>query len=130
MLTLTIRTDKPEAEIGLLEGDRQVEYITWEAHRQLAETIHGKIETLLKSQNKTWQDIQGIVCFRGPGSFTGLRIGLTVGNAIAYSLNIPIVSEIGNKWAQKGLKRLNNNEDDKVTIPEYGSPANITLPQK
>lgn len=106
MITLTIRTDKPEAEIGLFENEQQLAYETWEAHRQLAETIHSKIKKLLKSQQKDWQDIEGIVCFQGPGSFTGLRIGLTVGNALAYGLAIPIVAAQGEDWIQTGLKKL------------------------
>ena len=81
MLILTIRTDKPEAEIGLFEDNKQLAYEMWQAHRELSDTIHKKIEKLLKSQKKDWQNIDGIVCFKGPGSFTGLRIGLTVGNA-------------------------------------------------
>src|SRR5690554_1609312 len=67
MLILTIRTDKPEAEIGLFDNDQQLTYETWQAHRQLAETIHKKIEATLHSQNKGWHDIAGIVAFEGPG---------------------------------------------------------------
>lgn len=82
MLILTIRTDKPEAEIGLCNGDKQLAYETWQAHRLLAETLHRKVEDLLASQSKTVDDIEGLVGFQGPGSFTGLRIGLSVVNAL------------------------------------------------
>jgi len=51
-----------------------------------------KIETLLQTRGKSWADIQGLVCFQGPGSFTGLRIGLTVANALSYSYNLPVVA--------------------------------------
>jgi hypothetical protein len=46
MIILTIRTDKPEAEIGLYDDEKQIIYETWQAHRQLAETIHLKIKEL------------------------------------------------------------------------------------
>ncbi len=49
MIILTIRTDKPEAEIGLYDGEQQLAYEMWSAHRQLAETIHTKIKELLDS---------------------------------------------------------------------------------
>jgi len=129
MIILTIRTDKPEAEIGLYDGEKQLAYETWLAHRQLAETMHGKIEALLKKQQKDWSDVQGIVCYEGPGSFTGLRIGLTVGNALAYSYGIPIVATGDPQWLEAGIQRMLNGEDDKQALPFYGAEAHIT-PQK
>ena len=130
MLVLTIRTDKPEAEIGVYENKKQLAYETWGAHRQLAETIHTKIEKLLMSRQKDWPNIQGIICFQGPGSFTGLRIGLTVGNTLSYGLQVPIVATIGEDWVQKGLAKLQGGKNDQLVLPEYGSPPHITMPKK
>lgn len=133
MLILTIRTDKPEAEIGLYEDEARVSYESWLAHRELAETIHGHIDALLNTQNRRLDDIQGIVCFEGPGSFTGLRIGLTVANALAYSNQIPIVAVADSNetsWQNIGLQRLLAGESDKVALPVYGSPAIVTTPKK
>ena len=130
MIILTIRTDKPEAEIGLFEGREKLAYREWQAHRQLAETINKKIESLLKSHKKTWVDIEGIVCFKGPGSFTGLRIGMTVMNTLADSLELPIVGTTGEDWREVALTRLENGEDDRLVMPEYGGTANITKPRK
>jgi len=127
MTCLTIRTDKPEAEIGLFAGDKQLAYTKWPAHRQLAESLHTQILKLLKSQKMDWVDIETIVVFRGPGSFTGLRIGLSVGNALALSLKIPIVGEKGEDWILNGLGRLSDNQNDTVVTPEYGGPAHTTL---
>jgi len=129
MIILTIRSDKPEAEIGLYDGEKQLAYETWQAHRELAETLHKKIETLLKSKQKSWQNVQGIVCFEGPGSFTGLRIGLTVGNALAYSYSIPIVTTQDPNWLETGIARLAKGENDTQALPFYGADAHIT-PQK
>src|SRR4051794_37039602 len=112
MLIITLRTDKPEAEIGIFEDSTQIAYFTWEAHRQLAENLHGKLAELLQKNGKTLQDINGIVVFKGPGSFTGLRIGITVANAVAYSLNVPIVSNEDPEWLQTGIKRLNAGESE------------------
>jgi tRNA threonylcarbamoyladenosine biosynthesis protein TsaB len=130
MIILSIRTDKPESEIGLFEDHRQLTYETWPAHRQLAETMHGKIERLLESQGRTWTDIGGVVCYQGPGSFTGLRIGLSVGNALAYSYGIPIVAAQDPAWLETGIVRLMNNENDNQALPFYGTDAHITLPKK
>lgn len=130
MLILTVRTDKPEAEIGLYNGQNQLAYETWHAHRELSVALHQKILDLLRSQGIKLQDLQGIVGFAGPGSFTGLRIGLTVANALAYSLTIPIVATKGDGWIVQGLSDVQNGKSDTIALPEYGSPVRITLQKK
>ncbi len=70
MLILSLRTDKPEAEIGLYDDLTCLQYTTWQAHRALAETLHTKIQTLLKSQGRSLGDIAGLMCYRGPGRLT------------------------------------------------------------
>jgi tRNA threonylcarbamoyladenosine biosynthesis protein TsaB len=82
------------------------------------------------SQSLTVQQIQGIVIFEGPGSFTGLRIGLSVANALAYGLNAPIVATQGDEWIEVGIKQLLNGANDGVALPEYGAPVHITNPKK
>lgn len=129
MLILTIRTDKPEAEVGLYDNQEQIAYETWQAHRALAETLLTKIEELLQSQQKTWQDIGGIVAYQGPGSFTGLRIGLTVANTIVQAQNVPIVASQGESWLDEGIQKLSGGQDERMALPEYGALPHIT-PQK
>lgn len=129
MLILTIRTDKPEVEIGLYGGQTQLAYEVWHAHRELSATIHQKIAAILSTKAQSLKNIGGIVCFKGPGSFTGLRIGLTVGNTLAYALNIPIVAESG-AWIEQGIARLLRGENDKVALPEYGALPHTTQQRK
>lgn len=130
MLILTLRTDKSESEIGLFDDERQLAYEVWSAHRALAETIHQKIDELLKSQGKKAVEIGGIAAFAGPGSFTGLRIGLSVANALAYSLDIPIIGIEGEaNWLQKGVAGLKSGQNDTSVIPKYGADVHITLPK-
>lgn len=129
-MMLSIRTDSPTAEIGLWDNEKKVELFAWEAGRQLSEQLLAKITELLTRQNSSFDDLHGIVVFKGPGSFTGLRIGVTVANAIAYSKNIPIVGSGGDNWQPEGISRLAKNEDDKQVVPEYGAPPNVTHPKK
>jgi len=129
MLTLTIRTDKAEAEIGLYDTNDKIDYVKWEAHRELSTTIHHKIEEMLKKHSHNWPDIQALVIFKGPGSFTGLRIGLAVANTLASGLQIPIVSTMGDDWIDGGLTRIQKGENEGVATAEYGALPNITSPR-
>jgi tRNA threonylcarbamoyladenosine biosynthesis protein TsaB len=130
MLTIALRTDKPEAEIGLYDGSKQLAYHNWTAHRQLAETIHLKIKELLEQNHKSWTDIKAVAVYKGPGSFTGLRIGLSVANAIADSLKVPIVGGENEGWLEEALLKLANGNNDKLIVPKYGAPPHITQPKR
>lgn len=130
MIILTIRTDKPESELALFDDAQQLAALSWEAHRTLTDTIHIKIKELLDLQNLQWGDIQGLVVYKGPGSFTGLRIGISVANALAYSLNAPVVAQDGDDWTYAGIKRILTGENEKSAMPNYGAEANITAPKK
>ena len=90
---LGIRTDSPVAELYLYDGLELKAEKTWQADRQLAHGILGQLEAFLDAQNLTFGAIKGLFVYRGPGSFTGLRIGITVMNTIAYSEGIAIRSE-------------------------------------
>ena len=128
---LTIRTDNPDAEIGLYDSTgKELHYHKWHADRSLAKDLLRVIRDQLKTQNKEWADVRGVVAFEGPGSFTGLRIGLTVANTLAYGQHIPIVAARGEDWRQVGVQRLIKGEDDRLVLPHYGAEANITMPKK
>ncbi|HEX9679573.1 MAG TPA: tRNA (adenosine(37)-N6)-threonylcarbamoyltransferase complex dimerization subunit type 1 TsaB [Candidatus Saccharimonadales bacterium] len=130
MKILTIRTDKPDAEIGLFESLEQTDYEVWRAHRELSLTILAKIDDLLKRNGLEFADIDGVVGFKGPGSFTGLRIGLTVANTLAYGLRIPVVGSDAEAWIQDGIRRLLAGENEQIALPHYGRRPNITKPRK
>ena len=48
------------------------------------------IEKLLQQENSSLQDLTGIEVNIGPGSFTGVRVGVTVANTLAWTLGIPV----------------------------------------
>ena len=98
----------------------------WEAGRTLARGLLAFIQEKVGDV----KNISGIGIMRGPGSFTGLRIGMAVANTLADGLGIPIVGETGDSWRESALGRLSSGEDDQVILPFYGGDAHITKPKK
>lgn len=123
MTILGIRTDKPEAELYLYKGTEKLGEIKWQAHKELSKTIHLQIEKILNKPSISATGIDGIVCFKGPGSFTGLRMGLSVANALAYAYHIPIIARRGEDWLKKGIADLQVGENEKIVTPYYDHPA-------
>lgn len=130
MITVTLRTDKPQAELSMYDGQTQIAHFAWEAHRELAETIHMKLSELLKQTSKMLHEVNAFVVYSGPGSFTGLRIGISVANAYADALETPIVGTSGDDWVQIGIAKLMDGESDGVVMPEYGALPNVSTPKK
>lgn len=102
----------------------------WQADRTLAKRLLAYLQEQLTKNHKTWDNITGIGVYRGPGSFTGLRIGLTVLNTLADTNKIPIVGAVGEEWQQQALGKLHAGQDEKIVLPFYGSDAHITKPRK
>lgn len=129
MTYLLIDTSTPECRMTLASDDKRINR-TWDAGRMLAKNIFVYIDEIFLDAGITYDDLDGLGVFRGPGSFTGLRIGLTVANTIASAREIPIVGEVGDEWRQRSIDRLIRGNDDTIVLPEYGGDARITKPRK
>ena len=127
MIILAIRTDTVDTDIRLYEDHNLLASKSWTAGRDLARTLLGEITGLCAEAGTTIQAIEGVICYKGPGSFTGLRIGITVGNTIAYGNSVPIVGVHGDNWCNVGIDSLLSGANEKILVPEYGSEAHITL---
>lgn len=128
-MILLLNTSTPVCKLSFVDGDWRFDD-EWESGRGLAKGLLGYLMDKMAENGKSWADITGIVAYKGPGSFTGLRIGLTVLNTVADSESLPIVGTTGNDWQVSGLTRIENGENDELVMPEYGAEAHITTPRK
>ena len=128
-MILLLDTSMAVCELTLMDGEWRW-HDEWRADRDLAKGLLGYLDKKLNDNNKSWADITALGVFEGPGSFTGLRIGITVMNTIAYSQKIPIVGGRGDTWQADIVAKLNTGADEKIVLPFYGSEANITIPKK
>jgi tRNA threonylcarbamoyladenosine biosynthesis protein TsaB len=128
-MILLLDTSSPVCRLTFIDGDNSQNY-DWQADKTLARDLLKYLGSKLGENNKTWTDISAIGVFEGPGSFTGIRIGLTVMNTIADAQNIPIVGGQGIDWRSVVLEKLKLGNNKKIVLPFYGSEANITTPRK
>lgn len=128
-MILLLDTSTGLCKLSLVAPDGTFDH-EWQADRTLAKNLLHYLEERLSEHSLGWHDITGIGVMKGPGSFTGLRIGMTVLNTIADTLDIPIVGETGENWRQNAVDRLKSGENEQIVLPEYGREANITKPRK
>lgn len=87
---LGIETSSLVSSLALLEGDTLLGELTMQAGLTHSEQLVPHIELLLDQAQVDTSDLTGIVVAIGPGSFTGLRIGMGTAKAMAYALHIPL----------------------------------------
>lgn len=91
MTVLAMDTSNQALGVALLEEDKVIgEYIT-NLKKNHSVRIMPAIEMLMKDCERTPEDLTKIVVAKGPGSYTGVRIGVTIAKTMAWSLNIPLV---------------------------------------
>lgn len=131
-MILLLDSSSPLCKLTLIDGIDGSERFdeTWQADRSLAKDLLKYLHDQLQLHNASWSDIEAIGVFEGPGSFTGLRIGLTVMNTIASSNAISIVGSRGDTWQSEALTRINEGHNDHVVMPFYGSDPHITQSRK
>ena len=57
-----------------------------------AERLHVFIEEIIQEAGITFQDLKAIAVSQGPGSYTGLRIGVSAAKGLCFALNIPLIA--------------------------------------
>lgn len=85
---LALHTTTPQLGICLdnFQGDHRSQI--WDLGRDLSSLLHQHLQSILVPQ--TWQDLAFIAVAKGPGGFTGTRMGVVTARTIAQQLNIPL----------------------------------------
>ena len=91
MSILAIDTATQVSSVAVLKEGRLLAELTMQGKLTHSETLLPHIEQVLKMAAVTKEELTGIAVSNGPGSFTGLRIGLAAAKAMSYVLGIPLV---------------------------------------
>ena len=128
-MILVLETGGATTHIYLYEDDKSSAQLEWESGRELSAQLLSRLTGFLAEKHIGLDDLSGIVIFSGPGSFTSLRIGHSVANALADSLAIPVVGADGDGWIRSGLSAVKTAQPGRPAMPNYGAEANITKPK-
>ena len=91
MISLFLDTSSKKLVVILVKDNKLIGSKELESINDHASHLVPFIDELLKDNNITTKDINKIFVVNGPGSFTGTRIGVTVGKVLAHSHDIPVI---------------------------------------
>jgi N6-L-threonylcarbamoyladenine synthase len=92
MLALAIDTSTKAGTAALYHSEQGlVAEINLNVNLNHSDTVMSAIDTLFELSGKSIKDVEKIAVSTGPGSFTGIRVGVGTAKGLAYSLKVPIV---------------------------------------
>lgn len=91
MISLFLNTSIDFLSVAIVKDGVVLDSFYTKLNNDLSKITLSVIDDMLNRLSISKRDIERIVCVNGPGSFTGLRIGVTIAKVWAYSLNIDIV---------------------------------------
>lgn len=92
MISLFLNTSSNYFNACLAKDNQVIASILKKYDRDLSKEALFEITEMIKNEGLTPENIDEIICVRGPGSFTGLRVGVTIAKTMAYFLNKPLYS--------------------------------------
>lgn len=92
MIILAVDSSSKVATVALMKDEKLLGEITLNDKKEHSVILMNIIEDLLKNNNITVSDIDGYVVSKGPGSFTGLRIGMATIKGLSFGSGKPYIS--------------------------------------
>jgi tRNA threonylcarbamoyl adenosine modification protein YeaZ len=90
-MLLAIDTSTEMASLALVQDNRLLAELTWYCEQNHTIQLLPRLTALLEKANLNIQSTTAIAVAKGPGSFNGIRVGMSTAKGLAFSLGIPIV---------------------------------------
>lgn len=92
MISLFLNTSSNYLNISLIKDKKEIDNLYKKLDKDLSREALFELSKLLENNGLVPNDVDEIVCVRGPGSFTGLRVGVTISKVFAHFLNKKLYS--------------------------------------
>jgi len=90
-MLVAIDTTTDIASLALVKNSVLLAEMTWRTGQNHTVQLLPALERLLKQANVKPADISGVIVAKGPGSFNGLRVGISAAKGLAFSLGVPVI---------------------------------------
>lgn len=91
-LILNIDTATEVAVVSIAEGEKVLEFITNSNQKDHASFLQPAIKKILADANVSIKQLNAVAVTAGPGSYTGLRVGMASAKGLCYALEIPMIA--------------------------------------
>jgi len=110
-IILCIDTTGEAGSIALAENGREIGFLENNDKNIHASWLQSAIQDLLHSSGFTINRLQAVAVSSGPGSYTGLRVGMASAKGLCYALGIPLIEENSLKVMTMGLQQQDKSFD-------------------
>ena len=93
MYQLLLDSSNKYLSVGLAKDGKVIDKIFYEAWQRQSEMMVTEVGNILERNNVENKDVDGVVVGVGPGSYTGVRIGVTIAKTIAYALKVKVYAK-------------------------------------
>lgn len=90
-MLLAIDTSTDIAALALAQDDKVLAETSWRCEQNHSVELLPHLTQLLGEANLSLRDTGAVIVAKGPGSFNGLRVGLSTAKGLAFSLDVPII---------------------------------------
>lgn len=115
-LILNIETSSPVCSVCVAKNGSAIDFRENTEQNSHARLLTLMIDDLLAANKISFQELDAIAVSAGPGSYTGLRIGVSATKGLCYALNKPLISVPTLAALSEGIKQK-VNEDDVFFMP-------------
>ena len=133
MISLLLDSANRDLNIGLTQDDKIFDRISYTAWQRQSELMVKEIDVLLKRNNLSAKDIDELVVTIGPGSYTGIRIALTIAKTLAFALNkkiYAISSLAAQRIVDKKTITVINARSNRSYVAIYDGDGTVLVEEK
>jgi tRNA threonylcarbamoyladenosine biosynthesis protein TsaB len=120
VLILALDTSADVCSLALTDGPRELTSVQFRHERRLSERLSPLIDFLLRDYGVALKDVESLAVGLGPGSFTGVRVGVTMAKTLAFTLDKPLV----------GVSSLDALAEPLAALGAFAPPLSTVTPTR
>jgi len=116
-LILQIESATEQCSVALSEGEKCLSEISVKEGFKHNENLISFVQQILNNSNKTIHQLDAVAVSSGPGSYTGLRIGVSTAKGICYAINKPLIAIDTLEIIARNYALLHKHDDNCLLLP-------------